>query len=250
VWFSEQTAIIVPKSINRLVFVGNRDASCFLWPKKWICNSCHEEGLRVTNNGFWIGRLDLLVLLLQLHLITITYNSSQSVTAWVSFRFLLYYERLPFHCGGLLNWLLPLTNSLIHKRFTLSLIRLSLILRPAVSRPVCLGIEHPSGAYDQIFITVRQLRICWCEALSLTWGRICCLQLLLVLASAVLFGSESHGTRDHILLSRIRDIPFRRLPRLATNSSGKLLTFYNFGRTEQKSLPPKVPLHVSVVTVL
>jgi hypothetical protein len=33
------------------------------------------------NNGVWIGWLDLLVLLWHLHLITITCNSSQSVTA-------------------------------------------------------------------------------------------------------------------------------------------------------------------------
>jgi hypothetical protein len=37
---------------------------------------------------------------------------------------------------------------------------LSLMLPPTVSRPVCLGIEHPSGTYDQIFITVTQLQAC------------------------------------------------------------------------------------------
>jgi hypothetical protein len=80
---------------------------------------------------------------------------------------------------------------------------------------VGLGIKHPSGAYDRIFITVRQLRVCWCEALSLMRGRVCHLQLLLVLASAVILGSESHETRDHSLLSQIRDFAFRRLLRLA-----------------------------------
>jgi hypothetical protein len=97
--------------------------------------------------------------------------------------------------------------------FELSL-SLSLILRPTVSRPVSLGIKHPSGAYDQIFITVRQLRACWRRAPSLTRGWVCRLQLLLTLASAVLFGSESRGTRYHILLSQIRDFPFCRLLRL------------------------------------
>jgi hypothetical protein len=35
-------------------------------------------------------------------------------------------------------------------------------------------------------------------------GWVCRLQLLLALASAVILGSESRGTRDHILLSQIR----------------------------------------------
>jgi hypothetical protein len=85
---------------------------------------------------------------------------------------------------------------------------LSLTLRPTVSLPIYLGIKHPSGAYDQIVITVGQLRVCWCGVLSLTRGRVCHLQLLLALASAVILVSESLGTRDRILLCQIWDSPF------------------------------------------
>jgi hypothetical protein len=74
------------------------------------------------------------------------------------------------------------------------------MLQPTVSRPLYLGIKHPSGAYDQTFITVTQLSVFY-AGLSLSDERTDCrLQLLLVLASAVILGSESAGTRDHILL--------------------------------------------------
>jgi hypothetical protein len=82
----------------------------------------------------------------------------------------------------------------------------------SVSKSWC---RAPSGAHDEVFITFSQLRSCFCGAPSLTRGRICLLYILLALASAILLGSDSLGTRDHILLSQIWDFPFRRLLRLA-----------------------------------
>jgi hypothetical protein len=90
-------------------------------------------------------------------------------------------------------------------------VELVLMLQLTVSWPVSLGIKHPSGAYDQICITVRQLRVCWCGVLCLTRGWVCCSQLLLAPASTFIPGSKSCGTCKHILLSQIRNFPFCRL---------------------------------------
>jgi hypothetical protein len=73
----------------------------------------------------------------------------QSMAAYHSLHSLLDHKRLLFHCD---EW--RMKN---HLRLSLSF-----TLRPTVSWPVCLGIKHPSGAHDQIFITVRQLRVSWC----------------------------------------------------------------------------------------
>jgi hypothetical protein len=63
----------------------------------------------------------------------------------------------------------------------------------SISKSWC---RAPSGAHDQIFITLWQLQCCFCGVPSLTRERICLLYMLLVLASLVFLGSEFLGTRD------------------------------------------------------
>jgi hypothetical protein len=85
-------------------------------------------------------------------------------------------------------------------------VKVKVILRPTVSRPVHPGVRHPSGTRDKFFFLLemffRQLRVCYFLAPSLTRGRVCNLLLLLVLASAVPLWSESRGIQNHNLLSQ------------------------------------------------
>jgi hypothetical protein len=69
-------------------------------------------------------------------------------------------------------------------------VKMTRMSRPTVSRPVCLSVRRPSGVHDQIFVIVGQLLVCWWGAPFLTTGLVCSLQLLLVLANAVILGSE------------------------------------------------------------
>jgi hypothetical protein len=126
---------------------------------------------------------------------------------------------------------------------------LSRMLWPTVSWPVLSWnkVPHPSGAYNQIFIAVWQLRVCWYEVFSLRRGRVCRLLLLLALTNADILGSESLGTRDHILLSQIWDFPFRHLLWLAG-----LLTKYKKSKshiaTDGQSVSLGVEPHLGLMT--
>jgi hypothetical protein len=76
-----------------------------------------------------------------------------------------------------LNRTNPLTDSLSNRQHFTSLKqvkgKVKVMLRATVQSASRLGIKHPSGAYDQKFITVRQLQASWFGALSLTRGRVC-----------------------------------------------------------------------------
>jgi hypothetical protein len=75
----------------------------------------------------------------------------------------------------------------------------------SVSKSWCRALSW--GSWSDIYYCLIDT-VCSSGAPSLTRGRICLLNMLLALASAVFLGSESLGTRDHISVSQIWDFPF------------------------------------------
>jgi hypothetical protein len=81
----------------------------------------------------------------------------------------------------------------------------NIMLWPTVSWPVCLGVKPHLGPKTRFLL--RSDSCDFIDVFSMTRERVCRLQLLLALASAVILSSESRGTHDHILPSQIRDSP-------------------------------------------
>jgi hypothetical protein len=127
-------------------------------------------------------------------------------------------EHFHFHDFGrflLVACMILLCN---HKRteFCLKKVKVKVILRPTVSRPVCPGVRHSSKMklfYDwqsaslgaRFLLSLWRFRVSWCGAPPLTRGWVCNLlvQLRLGLARAVTLGSKSCRTHGHILLSHL-----------------------------------------------
>jgi hypothetical protein len=114
------------------------------------------RGFMTNNNGFWIGWLELVT---PSFTFALNYNHLTQVTINNCLRL------LPFLTGLRMSFLLlwlgsdfysdRITHSNDDCILTECFLSLSLVLRPTVSRPVYLGIKHPPGAYDRIFVTIR-----------------------------------------------------------------------------------------------
>jgi hypothetical protein len=82
-------------------------------------------------------------------------------------------------------------------------VKVKVTLRLTVSQSVILGVELHLGLMTRYLLLFDSYGLVFVGLPSLTRGRVCLVEMLLALARAVFLGSESLGTRDHILLSQI-----------------------------------------------
>jgi hypothetical protein len=140
--------------------------------------------------------------------IRVNYNSSQLMAVYDSLHSLLDYKCLLFHWDEWWTKNLSRMNSAERQSQLLYDWRVTanqFVLAPSPLR-------HTARFFSS------QLNTCGHSPYitsSLTREWVYHLQMLLALASAFILGSESRGTRVHILLSQIRDFPFCRLIRPA-----------------------------------
>jgi hypothetical protein len=102
------------------------------------------------------------------------------------------------------------TSSTTHRNwflfnFSCPFVEVEVNLRPTVSRPVCLGVGHPSGTRDQFFFLLEifftQLRVCYFVAPFLTRGSVCNLLYNCQSSHSCVEVPQISG---HILLSHLR----------------------------------------------
>jgi hypothetical protein len=84
--------------------------------------------------------------------------------------------------------------------------KVNTMLRPMVSRPICLGVKPIWGPRPDISYCQRVAGLLMCGAFS---DESVGLSFTIVAGptNGVILGSESRGTHDHILLFQIRDLP-------------------------------------------
>jgi hypothetical protein len=151
------------------------------------------------------------------------------------------------------RWILQLPCFVSYRFVTELKVRVKdkVMLRPTVSRPVCVGVRPPSGALDQLFFLLEiffsQLLICYYVAPSQTRERVCNLQLLLGLASTVPLGCAFRGNHDQMLLSQVWDSP-----QCGGPGSRKRGNISPWNRAAQLYPPPPdciCPIHLHVLLV-
>jgi hypothetical protein len=108
-------------------------------------------------------------------------------------------------------------------------VRVRVTLRLVVFRQSVRLVARPLENHDQYFFQLKTFGYIPYVTSSLTREWVCRLQLVLVLASAVILRPESRETHDHILLSQIRDSP---------NLNGQVPVFLSPG-TEWPSYTPR-----------